>query len=76
MTYDFAVEIFGITSVIIMVTSYALEDISPAFIAIFSVGCVLAAIYALLLESIPFVIAEGVWAIIAFRRWQHVRNAL
>lgn len=76
MTYDFAVEIFGITSVIIMVTSYALEHISPVFIAIFSFGCVLAATYALLLESIPFLIAEGVWAIIAFRRWQLARNAL
>ena len=76
MTYDFAVEIFGIISVIIMVTSYALEHISPLFIAIFSFGCVLAAIYALLLGSIPFLIAEGVWAIIAFRRWQLTRNAL
>jgi len=76
MTYDFAVEIFGITSVIIMVTSYALENISPVFIAIFSVGCVLAATYALLLGSIPFVIAEGVWAIIALRRWRLARNTL
>ena len=76
MTYDFAVEILGITAVIIMVTSYALENISPVFIAIFSFGCVLAAIYALLLGSIPFLIAEGVWAIIAFRRWQLARNAL
>lgn len=76
MTYDFAVEVLGITSVIIMVISYALEHKSPIFIAIFSFGCVLAASYAFLLESIPFLIAEGVWAIIAFRRWQLVRNAL
>ena len=75
MTYAFAVEIFGITSVIIMVTSYALEHISPVFIAIFSFGCVLAATYALLLGSIPFLIAEGVWAIIALRRWQLAKNA-
>ena len=76
MTYDFAVEIFGITSIIIMVTSYALEHISPVFIAIFSIGCVLAATYALLLGSIPFVVAEGIWAIIAFRRWLHTRNVI
>ncbi len=76
MTYDCAVEIFGITAVIIMVTSYALEHISPVFIAIFSFGCVLEATYALLLGSIPFLIAEGVWAIIAFRRWQLARNTL
>ncbi len=76
MTYDFAVEILGIISVSIMVISYALEHISPLFIAIFSFGCVLAATYAFLLGSIPFLIAEGVWAIIAFRRWQLARNAL
>lgn len=76
MTYDFAIEILGITSVIIMVTSYALEHKSPVFIAIFSFGCVLAASYAFLLESIPFLIAEGVWAIIAFRRWQFAKKAL
>ena len=76
MTYEFAVEVFGITSVVIMVVSYALEHISPVFIAIFSIGCVLAATYALLLGSIPFVIAEGIWAIIAFRRWLHTKSAI
>lgn len=76
MTYDFAVELLGIISVVIMVTSYALEHISPLYIAIFSFGCVLAATYALLLGSIPFLIAESAWAIIAFRRWQLARNTL
>jgi len=52
-----------------MVTSYGLEHKSPVFIAIFSFGCVLAATYAFLLESIPFLIAEGAWAMITFRRW-------
>ena len=74
MTYDLIVEIFGTTAIIIMVTSYALEHMSPVFIAIFSFGCVLAATYAFLLGSIPFLIAEGVWAIVAFRRWQLARN--
>ncbi len=59
-----------------MVTSYGLEHKSPVFIAIFSFGCVLAATYAFLLESIPFLIAEGAWAIFAFRRWQITRSAL
>ncbi len=76
MTYEVVIEIFGITSVTIMVASYALEHISPVFIAIFSFGCVLAAIYALLLGSIPFLIAEGVWAMIALRRWRLARNKL
>ena len=75
MTYELAIETLGIISVIIMVTSYGLEHKSPIFIAIFSFGCVLAATYALLLGSIPFLIAEGVWAIIALRRWQIASNA-
>lgn len=74
MTYELATEILGITAVIIMVTSYGLEHKSPVFIAIFSFGCVLAETYAFLLGSIPFLIAEGVWAIIAFRRWRLARN--
>ena len=74
MNYEFAVEIFGIISIFIMVTSYALEHISPVFIAIFSFGCLLAATYAFLLGSIPFIIAEGIWAVIAFRRWQLAKN--
>ncbi len=75
MTYNVAVEIFGITSVSIMVISYALEHRSPVFIAVFSFGCVLAAIYALLLHSVPFLIAESVWAIVALHRWRLARNA-
>lgn len=76
MISDFAIEIFGITSVIIMVTSYALEHKSPVFIIIFSIGCLLAATYAFLLGSIPFLIAESIWAIIALRRWQLARSAM
>ena len=75
MNYELAVEIFGITAVIIMVASYALEHVSPTYIAIFSFGCVLAATYALLLGSIPFLIAEAIWAVIAFRRWRYVKSA-
>ena len=74
MTYDLTVEIFGIASVTIIVTSYTLEHISPVFIAIFSFGCALAATYAMLLRSIPFLLAKGVWAIIALYRWQLARN--
>lgn len=65
-----AVEALGIAAVTIMVTSYALEKRAPVFIAIFSGGCALAAFYAYLLGSWPFVVAEGIWAVIAFRRWR------
>lgn len=63
------IEALGIVAIIIMVGSYALEKVHPAFIASFAVGCSLATIYAWLIGSYPFFIAEGLWAIIAFRRW-------
>ena len=64
------IEVLGIVAVATMVISYALERRHPTFIAIFASGCALAAAYALLIESYPFLIAEGIWAIIAFRRWR------
>ena len=48
------IEIFGMVAISIMVASYAFEKLSPIFIATFSLGCALAAVYAYLLESYPF----------------------
>lgn len=70
MVYDNAVEFLGVVAVFIMVASYALEERAPVFIAVFSFGCAMAATYAFLLGSIPFLVAEGVWAVIAFQRWR------
>ena len=68
------IETLGIIAVVIMVSAYALEDRGHIFILIFAVGCALAATYALLIGSIPFLIAEGIWAVIALRRWQRRRS--
>ena len=67
-------ETLGIVAVFIMVASYALEHRHPVFVAIFASGCALAAVYALLIHSYPFVIAEGIWSVIAVRRWLAVRK--
>lgn len=63
------IELLGIFAVITMVASYALEDRNPIFILIFAISCAIAAFYAFLIASYPFMIAEGVWSLIAFRRW-------
>ena len=63
-------EYFGLLAVTIMVVSYALEKYNPLFILIFAIGCGLAAVYAYLLGSYPFLIAEGLWALIALHRWK------
>lgn len=68
-------EAFGMLSVIIMVASYAFESAHRHFVALFSFGCMLASIYALLIGSYSFFIAEGVWAVIAIRRWTKISKS-
>ncbi len=68
-----SVEALGIVAVIIMVGSYALEQRGRLYIAIFAFGCALAAYYAFLIHSYPFLIAEGVWSLIALQRWRKLK---
>lgn len=63
------IEILGLVAIIIMVLSYALENRHPMFIVIFALGCAMAAVYAFLIRSYPFLIAESLWALIALHRW-------
>ncbi len=74
MTIPPPVEILGIVAIATMVTCYALEKRGTFFIAAFAVGCALAAVYAYLIDSYPFLVAEGVWAVVAARRWQVARR--
>lgn len=64
----------GLIAVIIMVGAYALEARHPIFVLIFAFGCALTAIYAWLIGSMPFVIAEGIWSLIALWRRQSARG--
>ena len=68
------VDVVGLVAITIMVGSYALEERHSVFIAIFSAGCALAALYAFLIRSLPFVIAEGLWSAIAMKRWLDSRS--
>ena len=63
------VEALGVIAITIMVASYALEARHHLFIAAFASGCALACVYAWLIGSWPFMVAEGIWAVIALRRW-------
>lgn len=69
------VEALGVVAITIMVISYALESRAPGWIAVFAFGCALAALYALLIGSVPFLIAEGLWSLIAVRRWSVARHS-
>jgi len=59
----------GLIAVVVMVASYALEHRHPNFILLFAIGCAMAAAYAWMIGSMPFLIAEVIWALIALRRW-------
>ena len=70
-----AVELFGLLAVTAMVTTYALERRSPAFVLAFSASCAAASVYALLIRSYPFAAVELVWAFVALRRWSQARRS-
>lgn len=69
-----SIEILGVVAVAIMVVSYALEQRGPIFVAVFAAACALAAFYAFLIGSYPFMVAEGIWALVAVRRWWGARR--
>lgn len=64
-----ATELLGLMAIISMVSSYALEYRHPVFVLVFAISCAVAAIYAFLIGSYPFLIAEGIWSVIALRRY-------
>lgn len=66
-------EHLGLVAVIIMVGAYALESRHPLFVLLFAFGCGLAAIYAWLIGSVPFLMAETLWMLIALHRWWRLR---
>jgi hypothetical protein len=64
-----ALSAFGLFAVTAMVLCYALEDRSPWFILGFASSCVLGSIYGFLQGAWPFGLVEGIWSVVAARRW-------
>jgi hypothetical protein len=60
---------FGLFAVTAMVVCYALEKRSRWYVLAFSLSCVLGSIYGFLQGAWPFGIVEGIWSVIAARRW-------
>ena len=53
-----------------MLVFYALEHRSPIYLLGFAIACVLASVYGFLQGAWPFGLVEGVWSLIALRRWR------
>ncbi len=64
------ITIYGVVAVTFMMTMYALEGRGPNFVLAFAVGCVLSSIYGFLSGAWPFGIVEGIWSVVAWRRWR------
>src|ERR1700680_281141 len=69
------VTIFGLFAVAAMLACYALERRNRLFILGFAGACVLGSAYGFLQGAWPFGLVEGVWSVVAFRRWWLTRVA-
>ena len=66
-----ALTLFGAFAVTFMMLCYAFEKRSVWFILGFAVGCALSSTYGFLQGAWPFGIVEGIWTIVALKRWRH-----
>jgi hypothetical protein len=66
-----ALTAFGLFSVSAMLVCYAFEDRAHWFVLAFAASCALASAYGFLQGAWPFGLVEGIWAVIALRRWRN-----
>lgn len=64
---------FGACAVTIMLIAYALERRSSWWVLVFALACAASSLYGWLSGTWPFGVVEGVWALVALRRWQQQR---
>jgi hypothetical protein len=61
--------VFGLVAVTLMLVFYALEQRSPWCILGFAIACAMGSAYGFLQGAWPFGVVEGIWALVALRRW-------
>jgi hypothetical protein len=64
-----AVTIYGVCALTFMMGMYALEARGRGFILAFALGCALSSSYGFLSGAWPFGLVEGIWTLIALRRY-------
>lgn len=67
--------LFGAATVSAMLIAYALEQRSAWWVLIFALACGGSSLYGFLAGTWPFGVVEGVWALVALRRWRTRRSA-
>ena len=71
-----ALTLFGLFAVSAMLVFYALEERGPHYILGFALACGLGSAYGFLQGAWPFGLVEGVWSLVAARRWWRHRRQL
>lgn len=61
--------VFGACAVTFMMVMYALEGRDRRFVLAFAAGCALSSGYGFLAGTWPFGIVEGIWSLVAVRRY-------
>jgi hypothetical protein len=61
--------VFGACVVTFMMVMYALEGRGRRFVLAFAVGCALSSSYGFLAGTWPFGIVEGIWSLVAVKRF-------
>ncbi len=64
-----ALTLFGLLAVSAMLFCYTFEDRSRWFILGFAGACAMGSVYGFLQGAWPFGLVEGVWTVVAFRKW-------
>jgi hypothetical protein len=63
------ITVYGACAVTFMMVMYALERRGNVFVLGFALGCVLSSSYGFLSGAWPFGVVEGIWSVVAFRRY-------
>ena len=67
------ITVFGLFAVSAMLICYALEARSRWWTLAFAGSCLLGSAYGFLQGAWPFGLVEGVWAVVAARKWWRLR---
>jgi hypothetical protein len=67
--------VFGACAVTFMMVMYALEGRGRRFVLAFAGGCALSSTYGFLAGTWPFGIVEGIWSVVAVKRYLDQRPA-
>ena len=65
-----ALTLFGLVAVTLMLVFYALEDRAPVFTLGFAAACALGSAYGFLQGAWPFGLVEGIWTLVALKKWR------